>query len=248
MKHMTAVVRKRKVGLEEALEFQKKLNEESIVVTLGDKLPPNTDRVIALGGDGTALAVAKEYPNHPIMSVNYGHLGFLSALNKDDDPNGEFKTIERITLKNSFCDYLALNEIVIARGSIPRSVKMAVYIDDILLSKYSADGIIISTPTGSTAYNLSAHGPIISNDVDCIIITPICPHFNKNNSVVVGMNSVVRIKLLSNTKTFITIDGQITKSLNPGQEISISLSDKRIKFLYDKNYNFISRISEGYKK
>jgi len=246
---ITAIIRKEsKVSLEEVMKFQMRLKEKSEIFVLGDNLPSNVDKIISLGGDGTVIECSRLYRDIPILGVNYGHLGFLAGIEKDENPNQEFNIIERCMLQNSLIPSLALNEIVIARGIKPRSIKLAVYIDDILLTKYLSDGIIVATSTGSTAYSLSANGPIISPDLEVLLITPICPHFRRPNGFVFPKKSKVKIIVLNSTEACITLDGQISAPIMKNQEVEISYSDCNAKLLYKNDYSFIDKLSKSFRR
>jgi len=240
---ITAIIKKDKISLSEAEEFQRSLNESAVILNLGDKLPKETEKIISLGGDGTLIACVRNYPGLPILGVNYGSLGFLSAIKKGENPNQEFIAFERGMLSNSISKGLALNEIVIARGAVPRSLKLEVYVDDVLLAKYLSDGVIIATSTGSTAYSLSAGGPIVSPEIESIIITPICPHFNRNSSFVLPHDSEIKVIVLDSDESFLTIDGQVSYSIKRDESIEIKYSKNKAKLLYKKDYLFISKLS-----
>jgi len=203
-------------------------------------IAPRCDLLIVLGGDGTILWVARNLrgARTPILSVNLGTLGFLATITQKDlagaigkIQSGEYKTAELAMLhvavlrdERAITEHHALNDVVIARGAFSRLVRIEVTVDGELLTTYTADGLILSTPTGSTAYSLSAGGPIISPSASGFVITPICPHALSNRSVVVGQSSVIRAKLLSMharahaaepTECLITVDGQEQSHLRP---------------------------------
>jgi len=246
---ITAIIRKEnKVSLAEVEGFQARLKEKSEIFILGDNLPQNVRKIVSLGGDGTVIECSRLYPNIPILGVNYGHLGFLSGIEKDEDPNQEFYLSERGTLKNSLTDELALNEIVIARGNKPRSLKLAVYINGMLLTKYLADGVIIASSTGSTAYSYSAGGSIVSPELEALIITPICPHFRRPNSFVFPKSTKIGIEIFNAGEANLTIDGQSLVPIEEKQIIEISYSESKVKLLYKEDYSFIERLNGRYRR
>ncbi len=167
------------------------LNNRKIEVILG-QVDPKSDAVIVLGGDGTLLHVAGEVGSSkiPILGINLGGLGFLTETTSEEIENaiegllqGEFEVEKRLMFNVEVRDcsnkllasYYALNEVVIAKGPLGRMITIPTWVDDSFLTVYRGDGLIISSPTGSTAYNLSAGGPIIHPQVDAIVLTPICP-------------------------------------------------------------------------
>ena len=190
-----------------------------------EELAGQTELVICLGGDGTLLRVARLVGEHevPILGVNLGGLGFLTetTLNEldrvlEDVIRGTYKKDEREILKaavirrgKKMAEFMVLNEAVINKGALARIIDIEVTIDGEHLTTFKADGLIISTPTGSTAYNLSAGGPIVHPSLQCIIITPICSHTLTNRPIVIPDD--VEIQALLRTKqqeVYLTLDGQ----------------------------------------
>mgnify|MGYP000932869601 CR=1 FL=1 len=199
------------------------------------------DLIVVLGGDGTLLSVARQCAPYgkPILGVNLGHLGFLtdvevsglySAIDKcisGDYSTEERMMIEAVILKNGveMENYTALNDIGITKGSFSRMIHLKTYVNDEYIDTYSADGIIISSPTGSTAYSLSAGGPICAPDVKLLIITPICPHTLYSRSIIVSQDSTVKITILDeNQDIILTVDGQQGYKLNLDDEVIIRRS------------------------
>lgn len=175
--------------------------------------------LVVLGGDGTVLsAVPHTAPlGVPLLGINFGRLGFLSAVEADEAETA----LSAVAAGNFFCDdrmllsvsdgkttSLALNEIVVSRGTRSRPINLEVTIDGLLLDKYCADGIIVSTPTGSTAYSLSAGGPILENGINAVVVTPICPHTLNARPLVVGSEHDFRIRLTAPTDSAaLSVDG-----------------------------------------
>jgi NAD+ kinase len=181
--------------------------------------------VIVLGGDGTILGVAREASKYdtPILGVNLGRLGFLAEVEVRDifkslecALDGRCEIQKRLMLQAFFVngrasgdELYALNDIVITRGMLSRIVTLKIYINDDYVTTINGDGLIIATPTGSTAYSLSAGGPIVSPDLSVIIITPICPHSFSNRSIIISDWETVKIDLTENKgDAYLTIDGQ----------------------------------------
>ena len=190
-----------------------------------EEIAAHVEMIICLGGDGTLLRVARLVGDHevPILGVNLGGLGFLTetTLNEldrvlEDVIRGTYKKDEREILKaavirrgEKMAEFMVLNEAVINKGALARIIDIEVTIDRQYLTTFKADGLIISTPTGSTAYNLSAGGPIVYPSLQCIIITPICSHTLTNRPIVIPDD--VEIQALLRTKqqeVFLTLDGQ----------------------------------------
>ena len=183
------------------------------------------DLIIVLGGDGTILSVARGINGKlevPILGINIGNLGFLSSVEFSDIDeafsklkDGNYKTEQRMLLT---CDFpnkkiinesLALNDIVISRGSLSRVINFDIYIDGKRYYNYRGDGLIIATPTGSTAYSFSAGGPLVYPTVDAITLTPICAHTTGVQPIVLNSNSNIEVKIESNNDEFnIVFDGQ----------------------------------------
>ncbi len=204
-------------------------------------LAKKADMIFVLGGDGTMLRVARELGNAetPLLGINLGNLGFLTSVRGDDLPaatrqilNGKFQVQPRFRLETGLRrsgrqieSHRALNDAVISRGAFSRIVRLRVTIDDVLLTEYLCDGMIFATPTGSTAYSLSAGGPILLPEARACILTPICPHALSNRPVVAGEDSVVRCQVVSAAgELLLTIDGQVQVRMQVGDEIEIRKS------------------------
>jgi NAD+ kinase len=213
------------------------------------ELPNHNPRVvIVLGGDGTLLSAARAFArtNTPILSVNLGSLAFLT-----ETPLSElYETLENwcnncaaievrdmmharlvrdgVTLR----EWDALNDVVVAKGTIARMADYTVRIDDQLVATFRADGVIVATPTGSTAYNLAADGPIVMPTVSCMVITPICPHLLTIRPIVMPGESHVAIRVEGvPNQIYLTVDGQEAVELALGDEVECYRSDARVQFL-----------------
>lgn len=212
-----------------------------------DQIADSTELVIVLGGDGTLLATARAIGGRdiPIFAVNLGALGFLTAI----AVNEIFPELER-ALRNEHriasrrmlhCElqrdgkivgaYDALNDVVLTKASLARMIDLEAYVDSHFVAKYKADGLIVSTPTGSTAYSLSAGGPIIFPKVDALSITPICPHTLTARPVIVPGSSTIKMINLSDDSTFLTIDGQIGEPLLHRDSVFCRASAKSVKLI-----------------
>lgn len=214
-----------------------------------------SDFIVVLGGDGTILGVARETAGYetPILGVNLGHLGFLAEVeiselfeSLDVVLNNGVKKEERLMLQSSIYgeetikEFYALNDIVITRGLLSRIVTLKVLINDVYVTTLKGDGLIISTPTGSTAYSLSAGGPIISPDLSVIVLTPICPHSLANrSSIVISENETVNIDLSENYgDAYLTIDGQEGYKIGSGENVFIKKAPFKTKLVKILNRSF----------
>jgi len=219
-----------------------------------------SDFIIVLGGDGTLISVARLIGSRgtPILGVNLGSLGFLTEVTLDEMYPllekilaGEISIDERWTLEVSvqrgdkeLAKYTVLNDVVINKGALARMILMETVIDGRYLNTYRADGLIISTPTGSTAYSLSAGGPIINPRVGAIIISPICPHSITNRPIVVREDVIVEVTLQSeNEDVLVTLDGQEGYPLQYLDKVVVKKSANTIRLITspDKDYYEVLR-------
>ncbi len=190
------------------------------------------DFVFVIGGDGTILKAARFYSEYetPIFGVNLGRLGFLSQASRDSLEfavkqilSGCYKVEKRMMLNAK--NYCALNDFVIKGGLTGRTSRFSLEINEKFVCEYLADGIIISTPTGSTAYGMAAGGPVLAPNTDVIVIVPICPHTFSARPIVVSADDVIKIKPCKNNEYIVSADGQIVFNLQ--DELIISKSKKR---------------------
>jgi NAD+ kinase len=212
-----------------------------------DRVPPGTQLVIVLGGDGTLLAAARALGglDIPIFAVNLGALGFLTAITVDEiypELERALRAEHRIAarrmlhcelLRNgkTVAQYDALNDVVVNKASLARMIDLETHVDAHFVATYKADGLIISTPTGSTAYSLSAGGPIIFPSVEALCITPICPHTLTARPVLVPGDSNIKMVNLSDDSTFLTIDGQIGEPLLHRDTVLCRASTKSVQLI-----------------
>lgn len=207
------------------------------------------DLLVTLGGDGTLLRGARLVAAEgvPVLGINLGHLGFLTSAPREEIEGalerwraGEFEIDPRMVLAVRAEDgdgapgklHLALNDAVLHKGGAARVIRLSMSAQRDVVGSYSADGIILATPTGSTAYSLSAGGPIVSPTVDCIIATPICPHTLGVRPLVLPADETVTIEVLSPTEELIlTIDGQEHERLVPGQKVVARRADEPVKLV-----------------
>lgn len=208
---------------------------------------------IVLGGDGTILHSAKEAAlfGIPVLGVNVGRLGFMAGLEVDELDglnrlmSGEFISDDRMMLEINFKNrpgvkYYALNDVVISKGALSRIIDIDISCNGRPVGGYRADGVIVSTPTGSTAYSLSAGGPIIDPILNCIEVTPICPHSLLSRTVLFTAETVIGLQLnkLVDRDAYLTIDGQNALKLEDFELVHISKSSQHAKLIRLKDISF----------
>lgn len=218
-----------------------------------------SDLIILIGGDGTFLSVAESVVNAqiPIAGFNLGTLGFLTELRKDKIYSsvkklvkGEFRISERKLLEVNFKDEtsMSLNDVVFSKGDIARIIKLRLEIDQVDVSEIRADGLIVSTPTGSTAYSLSAGGPILAPEVNGVVITPICPHSLTFRPFVVPDSSEIRVTLSSDSdNVVITIDGQKVIPMSVNDVASVRTGKRKLKMIISDELNYFNLLSKKLK-
>jgi NAD+ kinase len=208
--------------------------------------------VAVFGGDGTLLDASHEMVEQgtPILGINTGGLGFLTETSMDEVKqsfrsilNGNYDIQERMMLgaegPQNNGSLLALNDMVLSRFRLGRVFQVTAYVDDSFVTKYVCDGMIVSTPTGSTAYNLSANGPIVHADVESIILNPICPHTLTNRPLIVPPDSTVRLRIESEDECLLTADGQDKISeLTAGDEVTVWKSSKKLSLIKPGDRDF----------
>jgi len=206
------------------------------------------DLVVVLGGDGTLLAAARAFAHTgtPLLSVNLGALGFLTEVPLSDlyttlqawcDGTAAIETRSMMHAE-LFCggkptrQWDALNDVVVAKGTIARMADFAVEIDGQPVATFRADGVILSTPTGSTAYNLSAHGPIVMPTVNAMLVTPICPHLLTIRPIVVPGESAISVRVVGvPNQTYLTVDGQEAVPMQVGDQVHCRRSQSSVRLL-----------------
>lgn len=222
-------------------------------------IPEGTECVIVLGGDGTLIQAARDLSsiNVPVFGINIGTLGYLTEI----DMEQAFPAIDRIMADEYNIDTrmilrgrvyrgddklysdIALNDIVINRMGSLKIINFDIFVNGEYLITYPADGLIVSTPTGSTAYNLSAGGPIVRPQTDCIVMTPVCPHVLNKSSVIFGGEDVLEVRMTQSRsgveERVVTFDGTDYINLISGDRIVISRSDTRASLIRIGKHNFL---------
>jgi NAD+ kinase len=235
-------------------------------VTAGEKLnacqdtpstfPSSLDFLVVLGGDGTLLGAARRVGQFgvPILGVNIGGLGFLTEIpiNRlfpvvELMLEGRLKVENRLMLETrvlreekEICRFLVLNDVVINKGALARIIDLDVHINDQFLTTFRSDGLIIATPTGSTAYNLSAGGPILYPSLDNFVLTPICPFTLTNRPIILPDSDTISIGMgkESEEKVILTFDGQVGFDFSYGDRVVINKSKKRIKLIKSPDQSY----------
>ncbi len=214
------------------------------------------DVVLSFGGDGTLLSTARAVGRYgvPILGINLGRLGFLAevAINElyeciEDILNNRYHVVERMVLKTQIFGrthdpfFFSLNDLVVDRGGHSRLIQLDIHIDEVYLSSYLCDGVIVATPTGSTAYSLSAQGPILTPDVKAIVINPICPHSLGARPMVISEESVIKIiPHIQDREVLLSADGQEGDRLSFNEYIIVKKADYKVKWIQHKGNTFFS--------
>jgi NAD+ kinase len=230
---------------------------------LRNELPEGCDLVIVLGGDGTLLSAARVVAGRdiPLFAVNMGHLGFLTSIPVEDlypelerALRGEHRIGRRRMIDcelrrdgQTIGSYSALNDVVITKSELARMIDLDTHVDNHFVAAYKADGLIIATPTGSTAYSLSAGGPVIFPSVSAFCITPICPHMLTNRPVIVPDSSVIQVLVHGQDGTYLTIDGQVGEPLLKGDVVVCRSSPKTIQLIRPPKLLFFDVLREKLK-
>lgn len=231
------------------------LKNEKVVL---DESPENCHVIFSLGGDGTFLMAARMSYKHgiPLIGINLGSLGFLTEVEKEEIEvalekviNGEYTIEQRMMLDARIFredkvihENVALNDVVISRGALSRILHLKTYINDAFVDTIPGDGLIVSSPTGSTAYSLSAGGPVVEPDVEMIVITPICPHILYSRSFVTTGERLVKVAILEENRhlAMVSVDGKIGFEVRGGDIIEISRSKYNIKIAKIKDSNYFN--------
>ncbi len=245
-------------GLTVVLEKETAALVPSVSVDAVPKLevPSHSDFVVVLGGDGTLLSMARAVGDLgvPILGVNFGGLGFLTATTLDEMlpalealVTGHMAIDERMMLAvvvrrngQALGEHLALNDAVITKSAMSRIINLSVSVEGEHAIAYRADGLIISTPTGSTAYSLSAGGPILFPTMDAVVLTPICSHTLTNRPIVLPGTHRIEVTLRSDQEVMLTVDGQIGVQLREHDTVEVRQAAARIRLMRFPHKDFFS--------
>jgi NAD+ kinase len=230
-------------------------------------LVAGVDLVVVLGGDGTLLSVAgcvgAAGVDVPILGVNFGSLGFLTEATLPElyqsleaALRGDARVEERLMLRATTLrggaalpEHLALNDVVITKAARARMTDLSVSVGDEFVTRVKADGLIVATPTGSTAYNLAAGGPIVQPVVDAIVLTPIAPHMLTNRPIVIPASSLVRVQpmMAQRDELYVTFDGQEGYQLEAGDEVRIRCAERRVRLLRPSSRSYFEVLRQKLK-
>ena len=252
-----------KEGSEALVKAVKARIEEKGGVVAEGKPDKDTECILVLGGDGTFLRAAREYASYdiPMMGINTGSLGFLTQASGKDaieavdhllaDEYSLMGRTELVCYYDGLKEITALNDVVISRGGYSHLVGIMIYVNDNLFSVYEGDGVIISTATGSTGYNLSTGGPIMAPGVNALLITPICPHALGVRSFVISGDDKVKIKLRGSRHresgpAYVTVDGEDYTTLKSGEEIEVAKAQSKCKMITLKSTSFIDTLKSTF--
>ncbi|HEV8140944.1 MAG TPA: NAD(+)/NADH kinase [Pyrinomonadaceae bacterium] len=232
-----------------------------IEVIAEEELPQKVDLILVLGGDGTMIATARMLGDCevPVIGVNYGGLGYLAEFRIDELFTalesilaGDYKLERRVMLAVELRrgDELVtknrvLNDVVMNKSALARIIHIETYLNDQFVNSFRADGLIVSTPTGSTAYNLSAGGPIIFPTMNTVVITPICPFTLSNRPIVVPDDSVIEIRLMTEKEDVaLTLDGQVGFPIQARDRVIIRKSNTSFNLVQPKNRNYFDLLRD----
>jgi len=230
--------------------------DSNATITDRNTLGKNCDMAIVVGGDGTFLSAVRSLVEFdiPIMGINLGRLGFLVDISPDDIQlhleqilAGNFVEEQRILLQSQvirdghvISEADALNDVVVHIRDVARMIEFKTYINEQFVNHQRADGLVVSTPTGSTAYSLSSGGPLLHANLDAIVLVPICPHTLSNRPLVVNADSNVEIIIGDSKQSTaqVTLDGQTAFDVKPGDKISIQRKQKKVRLIHPSNYDY----------
>ena len=239
-------------------------NEDVTVCDSVEELFDSADVAVTVGGDGTIIHAAKyaARSDTPLIGVNVGRLGFAANVEVDEIESllkllsGDYTCEERMLLDvevqkpSGSQHYLAVNDAVVAHGQLSKIVDLHLWLDGEEIAKYRADGLLFSTPTGSTAYSLSAGGPILSPQMACILMTPVCPHSLFSRSVLFegGATLSVTVNIPPQCSCLLTVDGEQNINIEEEDRVIVRASALRLRLLSVRTYNFYRKLNEKLKE
>jgi NAD+ kinase len=236
----------------------------AVEIVKDDQLAPSVDLILVLGGDGTMIATARIIGDAevPVIGVNYGGLGYLAEFPIEElfaalesILSGEYKVQKRVMLavelwrgEELLTRSRVLNDVVVNKSALARIIEMEAYLDSQFVNRFRADGLIVATPTGSTAYNLSAGGPVIYPSMNAVVITPICPFTLSNRPIVVPDESMIEVRLMTDKEEVaLTLDGQVGVPLQVRDRIVIRKSRTTFNLVQPPNRNYFDVLRDKLK-
>ncbi len=240
------------LGINYLSPLSSRINSKLITKSHTDKTIVNrSDLVIAIGGDGTLLSTARKFGYYqiPVLGINLGNLGFLTDIPPRDLTfmlneimKGSFTEDRRIFLEakvqGNKQTFKALNEIVLHSGSIAQLIEYDLFIDDEFVYRQKADGLIISTSTGSTAYSLSGNGPIISPDVRAITLLPMFPHSLNARTLITNQDRTIKLRVTGKSKAYLSMDSHNNLKVNPNEDVYIQRADTELTLIHPVDHSF----------
>lgn len=227
-------------------------NEYSLPQVAANQLKKQADLMIVVGGDGSLLQAARIAVDQqlPVLGINRGRLGFLTDIGPsqlklvEEVLAGDYVEEKRFLLEASTQKQIALNDIVLLPGDVAHMIEFAIYIDEQLVCTQRADGLIIATPTGSTAYALSGGGPILHPQLDAIVLVPMFPHTLSSRPIVVSSESNIKIVIAKNNESSprLSCDGGERIAIKPGETIEINKKKKQLQLIHPKNYEYFATL------
>lgn len=236
----------------------------AVEVVTDEELAPSVDLILVLGGDGTMIATARMIGDTqvPVIGVNYGGLGYLAEFPIEElftaleaILSGQYKVQKREMLavelwrgEELITRSRVLNDVVVNKSALARIIEIEAYLDHQFVNLFRADGLIVATPTGSTAYNLSAGGPVIYPSMNAVVITPICPFTLSNRPIVVPEGSLIEVRLMTDKEEVaLTLDGQVGFPLQVRDRIVISKSNNTFNLVQPPNRNYFDVLRDKLK-
>jgi NAD+ kinase len=233
----------------------------SIEIVEQEKLAASVDFIVVLGGDGTMIATSRMIGDYdvPVLGINYGTLGYLAEFRVEEMfqalesiLTGDYRIDTRVRLavevmrgEEILMHSRALNDVVINKSALARIIEIEARMDGHLISGFRADGLIVSTPTGSTAYNLSAGGPVVYPSMNALVITPICPFTLSDRPIVVPDDALIELRLRTpDEEVVLTLDGQVGLPISPEDRVLIRKSLTTFKIVQPKNRNYFEVLRE----
>jgi NAD+ kinase len=233
----------------------------AVEVLEGDKLAGSVDLIVVLGGDGTMIGTARTIGDHhvPVLGINYGHLGYLAEFRVEEMfpalesiLEGNYRIDHRVMLavelfrgEEQLLHNRVLNDVVINKSARARIIHIEAYLNRQFVNSFRADGLIVSTPTGSTAYNLSAGGPVIYPSMNAVVMTPICPFTLSNRPIVVPDDALIELYLKTHREEVtLTLDGQVGVPLMVGDRVLIRKSRTTFNIVQPTNRNYFEVLRE----